>query len=272
MKNAFTIDLEDWFCVYNLSGVIPFEKWPSCDLRIEATAGRLLDLLEKHSVKATFFVLGWIAEQRPELIKSIASRGHEIACHGYAHRLLFNLTQAEFEKDLSRALNVLRPLSQRPVIGYRAPSFSVKGDNAWFFNTLGKYGIEYDSSIFPISYHPEYANRGEQLAPHRTTGGLIEFPLSCFRFAGITLPCCGGGYFRLFPYGFFRYGIRRCNARGRPVIFYLHPWEIDHAQPRMKLPFFRAFRHYVNLKKTENRLRRLLEDFEWTTVSDVLKL
>jgi polysaccharide deacetylase family protein (PEP-CTERM system associated) len=272
MKNALTIDLEDWFCVYNLRDAIPYERWDACELRVEAVTDRLLGLLRRHSIKATFFVLGWIAERCPGLIKAIAGEGHEIACHGYSHRLVYNLSKSEFEKELVDTLAVVQPLAQHPVIGFRAPSFSVKASAEWVFSTLRERGFLYDSSIFPVGFHPDYANGGEPLEPHPTSAGIIEFPLSCFRFAGIRVPCCGGGYFRLLPYSIIRFGIRRCNKEGRPAIFYLHPWELDPAQPRVKLPAIRAFRHYLNLEKTERRLERLLNDFSWTTVRDVLGL
>jgi polysaccharide deacetylase family protein (PEP-CTERM system associated) len=272
VKNAFSIDLEDWFCVHNLSEVIPFEKWLTCEFRVEKSTTGLLNMLEVFGIRATFFVLGWVAEQRPRLIADIAARGHEIACHGYAHRFISSMTESQFTEDLQKALAVLRPLASRPIIGYRAPSFSVKADNPWFFTALRQNGIKYDSSIFPIGFHPDYSNRGAKLAPYEVESGFIEFPLSCFRFYRLMIPCCGGGYFRFFPYPVIRHGIRWCNSQGRNAIFYLHPWEIDPGQPRIKLPAVKFFRHYLNLGKTVDRLHRLFTDFEWTTVSEVLNL
>ncbi|MBN1128978.1 MAG: DUF3473 domain-containing protein [Chitinispirillaceae bacterium] len=271
MINALSIDLEDWFCVHNFAEVIPFSEWGVKEFRVRKNTETLLKLLDKHGVKATFFVLGWIAEKAPDLVKEIAAAGHEIASHGYGHLLAKTLTPATFEKDLSASLEVIARCVPNKVIGFRAPSFSLDRTTLWVFDVLVKYGIRYDSSIFPISFHPDYGVRDGVLSIYKVTESLTEFPMSCFKCMGMTIPCCGGGYFRVFPYGLTRHGIRKCNREDRPVVFYLHPWEIDPGQPRITtIPWFKRFRHYFNLHKTEKRLDRLLSDFEFRTVAEVL--
>jgi polysaccharide deacetylase family protein (PEP-CTERM system associated) len=271
MKNALSIDLEDWFCVHNFAEVIPFSSWNAKDLRVERSTHRLLELLERHKVKATFFVLGWIAERVPDLVKKIVANGHEIASHGYGHLLAKTLTPATFEKDLASSLEAIARCVPNKVIGFRAPSFSLDRTTLWVFDVLTKYGIRYDSSIFPISFHPDYGVRDGVLSIYNVNDSLTEFPMSCFKFMGLTIPCCGGGYFRIFPYGLTRTGIRKCNAENRPTVFYLHPWEIDPDQPRItNIPRLKRFRHYFNIRKTEKRLERLLSDFEFGTMAEVL--
>jgi polysaccharide deacetylase family protein (PEP-CTERM system associated) len=273
MKNAFSIDLEDWFCVRNLASIFPFSEWKGLPLRVEQNVTRLLEILDKHGVKSTFFVLGWVAERVPGLVRAIAQAGHEIATHGYGHLQATAVTPAEFEQDIAKSLEVLRQIVPAKVLGFRAPSFSITRKTLWAFDILTKYGIKYDSSIFPIGFHPDYGVKNTQLSIYSIHDSLQEFPLSCFRFLGTTVPCCGGGYFRLFPYAMTRYGLKQCNRENRPAVFYIHPWEIDAGQPRVKnLPLFKRFRHYVNLEKTEERLHRLLSDFEFTTIASVLKL
>lgn len=273
MKNAFSIDLEDWFCVRNLSSIFPFSEWSRQSLRVEQNAMRLLEILDRHSVKSTFFVLGWIAEKVPGLVRTIAQAGHEIATHGYGHLQATGVTPAEFENDVAKSLEVLRQIVPAKVLGFRAPSFSITRKTLWAFDILMKYGIRYDSSIFPVGFHPDYGIKNTQLSIYKINDSLYEFPMSCFKFLGATVPCCGGGYFRLFPYAVTRYGIQQCNRESRPAVFYVHPWEIDAQQPRVKnIKPFKRFRHYVNLGKTEERLHRLLSDFEFMTIASVLQL
>jgi polysaccharide deacetylase family protein (PEP-CTERM system associated) len=273
MKNALSIDLEDWFCVHNFAEVIPYSSWNARELRVEQNTRRLLDQLARHQVKATFFVLGWIADKTPDLIKEIAAAGHEIASHGYGHLLAKTLTPATFEKDLSASLEAIARCVPNKVLGFRAPSFSLDRTTLWVFDVLTKYGIRYDSSIFPISFHPDYGVRDGVLSIYKVTDSLMEFPMSCFKCMGMTIPCCGGGYFRLFPYSLIRFGIRKCNRENRPAVFYLHPWEIDPGQPRVtQIPRLKRFRHYYNIGKTAKRLDRLLSDFEFGTVAEVLGL
>ncbi|HSE97544.1 MAG TPA: XrtA system polysaccharide deacetylase [Blastocatellia bacterium] len=274
MINAMSIDLEDWFCVHNLSRAIRREDWDRCELRVYQSTMRVLDLLDKHSTRATFFVLGWVAERLPELIREVERRNHEIAVHGYDHLLLTDITPREFEEDISRALDAIARcgIEQRP-LGFRAPSFTVvEKTRDWALSTLEKYDFKYDSSVFPVGFHPDYGVPDAPLSPYRITERLIEFPMSCLELFGRRLPFSGGGYFRLFPYAYTRYCMKKVNASGRPVVFYLHPWELDAGQPRMKLPRTKEIRHYCNLDKTERRLDALLGEFRFTTIKEVLGL
>lgn len=275
MQNAISIDLEDWFCVHNLSGAIRKEKWDACELRVVQSTNRLLRLFDRHHTKATFFVLGWVAERLPELIRELEARGHEIAVHGYNHLLLTEISPQEFDEDLARALKVIEQcgVKSRPV-GFRAPSFTmVKTTKDWALPILEKYEFKYDSSVFPIGFHPDYGMVESPLSPYKITAGLHEFPMSCLEVFGKRFPFSGGGYFRLFPYAYTKYCMRKVNEQGRPAVFYLHPWELDPEQPRVKnLSLSRRLRHYRNIDQTELRLDRLLGDFEFTTIREVLGL
>ena len=266
MRNLLSIDLEDWFCVSNFDDLIPRQAWDACELRVARSTGALLELFERRGVKATFFVLGWVAQRVPGLIRELADAGHEVACHGYGHNRLGQLDPERFEADLGRALDILRELSPRPVVGYRAPSFSLTRKTMWAVPVLRRHGILWDSSVFPFGAHPEYGIADAPLDPYWLDEGLLELPMSVVEVPGTRLPCPGGGYFRLYPYTVSRALIRRCNAAGRPAIFYAHPWEFDPTQPRMPLPVLeglKRFRHYNNLGSTLARLDRLLGDFEW---------
>ena len=273
MKNAISVDVEDWFCTHNMSQAIRREDWNQCELRAGKSSRRVLALLDRHGTQATFFVLGWIAERLPELVRDIERRGHEIAAHGYSHQLLTQISPEEFEEDLKKALDALKKCGvQQDIIGFRAPSFTMVEGTKWALPILERYGIKYDSSVFPVGFHPDYGIGDAPLAPYKITDGLYEFPLSCVELLGRRFPCSGGGYFRIFPYAYTKYCIGKCNALGRPVVFYVHPWELDAEQPRVKLPWLKSFRHYHNLKKVEARLDRLLGDFQFTTVRNVLGL
>jgi polysaccharide deacetylase family protein (PEP-CTERM system associated) len=266
MKNVMSIDVEDWFCVYNLSRLIPYSDWDACESRVERNTLRLLDLFRRHQVEATFFVLGWVADRFPDLVKEIARAGHEVASHGYSHRLLTFMTPEEFREDLGRSLEVLAKVTSQTVRGFRAPSFSLTPNTLWAVDILRKSGIQYDSSVFPVGLHPDYGMPDSNLLPHELAGGLIELPMGVAEVLGHRIPCAGGGYFRLYPYALTRRLMRRCNEQGRPVIFYLHPWEVDPEQPRVAgMSWSTRFRHYNNLEKTEQRLERLLTDFAFTS-------
>ncbi len=273
MKNAISIDLEDWFCPFNMIRFIRRDDWGKCELRVVANTERLLLMLDAHRVRATFFVLGWIAEQAPDLIREIASRGHEIATHGYNHLLLTGSTEAEFEEDLRKGLDALRHCGiNDKILGYRAPSFTIVSGTMWALRTLEKFGLQYDSSIFPIGFHPDYGVPDASLTPYQITDHIIEFPMSCVEVLGKRFPCSGGAYFRFFPYAYTKWCFNRINAEGRPAIFYVHPWEIDPGQPRIGLPLSKRIRHYYGLARTEGKLDRLLGDFEFTTLKEVLSL
>jgi polysaccharide deacetylase family protein (PEP-CTERM system associated) len=271
MKNVMSVDVEDWFCVYNLSGLIPYETWDRCESRVERSTLRLLELFGKHGVEATFFVLGWVAERFPDLVREIDRRGHEIATHGYSHRLLTFMRPAEFRDDLQRSLEVLARATTQEVRGFRAPSFSLTRKTVWAVDILREVGMQYDSSVFPVGFHPDYGFAGVQLAPYRLAEGLTELPVGVAEVLGQRVPCSGGGYFRLFPYAVTRRLMRMCNEQGRPVMFYLHPWELDPGQPRVqRLGWLRRFRHYTNLAKTEERLERLLADFSFYSARQLI--
>jgi polysaccharide deacetylase family protein (PEP-CTERM system associated) len=275
MQNAISIDLEDWFCVHNLSAAIRKEDWDACELRVLQSTNRLISLFDRHETRATFFVLGWVAERLPDLIREIEARGHEIAVHGYNHLLLTEISPQEFDDDLARALKVIEEcgVKSRP-IGFRAPSFTmVKSTKDWALPILEKYEFKYDSSVFPIGFHPDYGMVDAPLSPYKITSGLHEFPMSCLEIFGKRFPFSGGGYFRLFPYAYTKYCMKKVNEQGRPAVFYLHPWELDPEQPRVKnLSISQRLRHYRNIDQTELRLDRLLGDFKFTTIREVLGL
>ncbi len=271
MRNVMSVDLEDWFCVYNMSRLIPYADWEKCESRVERNTGRLLDLFRRHHVEATFFVLGWVADRFPDLVKEIERGGHEVASHGYSHRLLTFMQPEEFRVDLQRSLEVLAKATSQEVRGFRAPSFSLTQKTLWAVDILKESGIRYDSSVFPVAFHPEYGIADADLRPYRLADGLTELPMSVAEVFGRRIPCSGGGYFRLYPYALTRWLMRRCNEHGRPVIFYVHPWEADPGQPRLRgMPWSTRFRHYNNLEKTEERLERLLGDFSFTSARKLI--
>ena len=266
-----SVDLEDWFCAYNLSRVIRYADWDKCESRVERSTLGLLDLFRRNRVEATFFVLGWVADRFPDLVKEIERQGHEIATHGYSHRLLTLMRPEEFKVDLNRSLEVLAKSTSQKVLGFRAPSFSVTRETLWAVDILKEAGIRYDSSVFPVQFHPEYGIADAELGPYELAESLIELPMSVAELFGRRVPCCGGGYFRLYPYAATRWLMRRCNQQGRPVIFYLHPWETDPEQPRVQgLSWSKRFRHYNSLSKTQERMERLLVDFSFTTAEKLL--
>lgn len=272
--NALTIDVEDYYQVSAFESQIPFEEWPRYESRVVANTWRILELLHFYRVKATFFVLGWIAEHHPQVVLAIQQQGHEIASHGYRHRLLYNMTREEFREDTDRSKKILEDLCGAPVFGYRAPSYSITQETFWCLDVLQELGFTYDSSIFPI-HHDRYGIPSYKRFPHCVLGegenALWEFPLSTLRFGKVNIPVAGGGYFRLLPYWFIRWGLRRINKMERyPAIVYLHPWEIDPMQPRMEGSLSSRFRHYVNIGKTEGVLRKLLTDFQFIPIRDLV--
>ena len=272
--NAFSIDVEDYFQVAALAAAIPRDTWPTREYRVEANTERILNLLAEKGVRGTFFILGWVAEKSPHLVKRIAAAGHEIACHGFSHQLIYTQSQSEFREETTRAKGFLENLLGQPVIGYRAASFSITRQSLWALDVLIDLGFEYDSSIFPIR-HDRYGipgaspDIGRISAPSQRT--LVEFPMSAASFMGVQVPVSGGGYFRILPYWLTRMGLRQINGKaGRSFTFYLHPWEVDPGQPRVKVSAFSRFRHYTNLHRCESRLRQVLTDFSFSTMRDVL--
>ena len=275
MRNALTIDVEDYYQVSAFESVVRFEDWDRYESRVEKNTYGLLDLLDECGTKATFFMLGWIAERYPRLVQAINNRGHEIASHGYAHRRIYTQTPEEFRQETRRSKYIIEDLIGQAVLGYRAASYSITAQSLWSLAILQEEGFAYDSSIFPIRHDlygiPGYRRFHHVLNGHGD-GSLIEFPLSTVRLGGITIPIAGGGYFRFFPYAFTRWGIRRLNANEeQPAVVYLHPWEIDPEQPRIQAGRLSRSRHYLNLHRTAARLRRLMQDFRFGTMVDVLQ-
>jgi len=271
---VLSFDVEDWFQVENLRGAIPRETWNQKALRVERNTDRLLELLANapRKPRSTFFVLGWVAERCPDLVRRIAAAGHEIASHGYGHDLLDSLTEDSFRSDVERSKHVLEDLSGREVRGYRAPSFSITD---WAIPVLQEAGFAYDSSFFPSLGHDRYGALTGVTAEESVVEivpGFFEVTISCLTVASRGLPWGGGGYFRLLPYPIFRRGAAQILESRGAYVFYLHPWEIDPGQPRVDgLPLTYRFRHYVGLGRCERRLASLLDDFSWTTVSDLLE-
>ncbi|MBK8163185.1 MAG: DUF3473 domain-containing protein [Gammaproteobacteria bacterium] len=271
--NALTIDVEDYFHVSAFANSIDRADWGNHPLRVENNTRRLLDLFDEFEVRATFFVLGWVAERSRSLIESISARGHEVACHGHSHQLVYDQSSDVFREETLRSKHLLEDIIQSPVHGYRAASYSITERSRWALDILVEAGFDYDSSIFPIR-HDRYGMPNAIEFPHRleTPQGhsLVEFPLSTAKLFNYRLPVAGGGYFRLYPYALSRAGLRQINRRQHPFIFYLHPWEIDPEQPRIAASWFSRFRHYNNLDKCESRLRKLMSDFQFGTVWQVL--
>lgn len=276
MINAFSVDVEDYFQVGAFVRTISPDDWENWESRVVGNTRKILDILDSAPtpVKATFFVLGWIAEKHPELVPEIAARGHEIASHGFAHRLVYEMNEDEFREDVQRTRKLLQDQSGQSVTGYRAPSFSIVNRTPWAHRILVESGYLYDSSVFPI-HHDLHGNADAPREVHEIeteAGKIVEFPPAVIRRFGQNLPTGGGGYFRFFPYGITARWLRSINVQGRPFVFYVHPWEVDPNQPRIPgAPLKSRFRHYLNLRKTAARLERLLRDFRFGTVRDVLE-
>jgi polysaccharide deacetylase family protein (PEP-CTERM system associated) len=273
MKSALTFDIEEYFHAEAFAGGLNPEEWPSLPSRVNASTQRLLDLLDRNRVRATFFVLGWVAEREPALVREIASLGHEVACHGHGHRMITRLTRRELADDVVRAKATIEDVIGRPVHGYRAPTFSIVQETLWSLDVLAEAGFRWDSSIFPI-VHDRYGIPDAPRFPHRraTSGGeIIEFPPSTIEVMGRRLPVAGGGYFRLLPYRMTRWALRRITeGEGQPAMVYLHPWELDPEQPRLAAGAFAQVRHRINMHKTEARLARLIDEFEFAPAGEVL--
>jgi len=271
--NAMTIDVEDYFQVSAFDEVVKREEWDARPSRVVSNTMRLLQLFDEYSVKSTFFVLGWVADRFPGLVRDIAAAGHELASHGYGHRIVYSQTPDEFREDVRRAKATIENVSGQVVRGYRAPSFSITKKSLWALDVLVEEGYRYDASIFPIR-HDRYGIPDAPRHRHvltRPAGTLTEAPGSTVRVLGSNLPVAGGGYFRILPYWWTKWGIARLNrTESQPAIFYLHPWEIDPGQPRLHAGRLSRFRHYRNLDKAEARLKRLLTDFRFGMLKDVI--
>ncbi len=271
--NALTIDVEDYFQVSAFEGTVSRAQWDGFESRVVRNTERLLEILDQASVKATFFVLGWVAVRCPGLVVRIADGGHEIASHGYDHRLIYEQTPAEFRDDVRRAKAELEATCGKAVLGYRAPSYSITERSLWALDVLVEEGYVYDCSIFPIHHDrygiPDSPRHAYTIA--RSSGSLLEIPPATIAVAGMNLPVAGGGYFRILPYSWTRRGIRHLNeVENQPALFYVHPWEFDPAQPRLDACWRSRLRHYTNLSGTEGRLRQLLQDFRFGSIGTVL--
>jgi polysaccharide deacetylase family protein (PEP-CTERM system associated) len=270
MVNALTIDVENYFQVSAFAPHIARDAWDSMPCRVEANVEHILELLDGANARATFFTLGWIAERYPALIRRISDNGHEIASHGYEHCRATEQGVGEFLADIRLAKAVLEDIAGHTVRGYRAPSFSVGPTNLWAFDCICEAGYRYSSSVYPIR-HDHYGAPDAPRFAHEVRPGLLEVPVATVRLMARNWPAGGGGFFRLLPYRLSRWSLRRVNAMdGKPATFYFHPWEIDPDQPRVPGPGPKArFRHYLNLKRTGPRLRRLLADFRWDRVDRI---
>jgi polysaccharide deacetylase family protein (PEP-CTERM system associated) len=271
--NALSVDVEDYFQVSALAPHIAREDWDKMECRVERNVDRLLARFAEHGASATFFTLGWIAQRYPQIVRRIVDAGHELASHGYGHLRASEQTRAEFSADIGSAKKLLEDLGGVRVRGYRAPSFSIGASNLWAFECLQAAGYDYSSSVYPVA-HDHYGMPDAPRFPYKAQGALIEIPITTVRALGRNFPAGGGGYFRFAPYFISRWAIDRFNAQEqRPAIFYMHPWEIDPDQPRVRGVGLKSrFRHYVNLHKTEARLCRLLADFRWGRIDQVFGL
>ena len=273
ISNALTIDVEDYFQVSAFAPYIERSAWEHIPCRVERNIDRIVELLDQHQAKATFFMLGWLAQRYPRIVREISEHGHEVASHGQAHLRASDQSPAEFDNDIRDAKHVIEDTTGVAVRGYRAPSFSIGHRNLWAFDRIAEAGYCYSSSVYPVQ-HDHYGWPAAPRFPFRVSPGLIEIPVSTARVFGRNLPAGGGGYFRLAPYALSRWAIKRVNRIDRrPAIFYFHPWEIDPQQPRVKGAGLKArFRHYVNLGRTELKLKQLLTDFRWDRVDRVFDL
>jgi polysaccharide deacetylase family protein (PEP-CTERM system associated) len=274
LRNGLSFDLEDWYQVLYFDACFPRDRWAECESRLEPVTRRLLGILDEYGAKATFFVLGWNAERMPHLVETIQRHGHEIGSHGFGHHLIYRQGREAFASDLFRSLRVLRDITGMPIKGFRAPSFSITRESTWALAVLMEHGIVYDSSVLPAR-RPYCGIPGAPTRPWRFASSdgrtLIEAPPSTLSLLGWRMPFGGGGYFRLLPYQLVRLGLRRANRAAVPALVYLHPWELDPLQPRVSVPWQHRFQHYVNLTRTEAKLRRLLSDFTFVPYSRVIE-
>ncbi|MFC1475728.1 XrtA system polysaccharide deacetylase [Candidatus Zixiibacteriota bacterium] len=272
MKCIFTIDVEDWFHILGANQTPSIRQWDTLPSRVEANFRRLLAIFDEKGIRTTCFFLGWIAEKYPHLVKEALDAGHDLAAHGYGHRLAYEMDEREFRADAAKSKKIIEDLAGRPVNGFRAPGFSVTASTPWFFAALAEAGFAYDSSVFPATRgHGGYPT--DRLGPHwvgNGAQGIVEFPISVTKLWGKRMCFFGGGYLRAFPYYLIKKKATEVLADNRPVIFYIHPREIDLSQPRLPLSPRRRLKSYLNLKSTEIKLRNLLTDFEWMTIAEYL--
>ncbi len=272
MINAMTVDLEDW---HHSIDSIPFEDWDKYESRVEANTYKIIEAFNEHNIKATFFILGYIAEKYPSLVKEVASHGHEIATHGHSHRLIYRLSPEEFRKDLKHSVDAIENITQQKVIGFRAPYWSITKDSYWALDILQEEGIQYDSSIYPVKTYL-YGIPDAPVYPYviKENNGkkLIEFPPSTITLLGKKVPVSGGFYMRLFPYWFINSGIKKINKDGQSAVVYIHPPEFDPSKPVLKLPFKEKILHYYNLDVMEGKIKKLIAEFKFGTIKELLNL
>ncbi len=266
IRNAMTVDVEDYFQVSAFANTISRDSWENQPCRVERNMDRILAIFADHGIHATFFTLGWIAERYPAVVRRIVEQGHELASHGYGHLRASDQDRVQFADDIGRAKALLEDIGGQEVKGYRAPSFSIGKDNMWALDVLQEAGYRYSSSIYPVK-HDHYGVPDAPRFAYYPNGpdGLLEVPVSTVRFGEKNYPAGGGGFFRFFPYALSRWLLRRVNQRdGEAAIFYFHPWEIDPGQPRQSgISAKTRFRHYINLHRTEDRIKELASDFQW---------
>lgn len=274
IRNVFSIDVEDWFHILDIDRAYPMREWDRLESRVERNTDRLLTLLDRFGVRCTCFVLGWIAERHPALVRCICDAGHEIASHGHGHRLVYEQDPESLCQDLKQSISALRNAAGCTPGGYRAPGFSISSDTEWAFDVIAEAGFWYDSSVFPTNRaHGGMISAASHIHERKLSNGrsLLELPISTTRFMGHDLAYCGGGYLRAFPYRFIASRIRAANAAGEPVVVYIHPRDIDPDQPRLDMPLKRRLKSYLNLDTTLDKLTCLLSEFSFTTASDVLE-
>jgi polysaccharide deacetylase family protein (PEP-CTERM system associated) len=270
--SVFSVDVEDWFHILDVPSAPKLDRWNELESRVEKSTHTLLDLFDRKNVKSTLFVLGWVAERFPELVKECARRGHEIASHGYAHELVFEIGQKRFEEDIKRGKGVLEGIAGQEVLGYRAPGFSLTADTPWFYESLVKAGFKYDSSLFPADRNHGGIANAEAMPHHVETesGSIMEFPISMASVLGKPMYFFGGGYLRFFPYQLIRSKARQVLRENRPVVYYLHPREVDPEHPKLPMSMKRRFMSYVNISTTIPKMERLFDEFEMKTFGELM--
>lgn len=269
--NAMSVDVEDYFQVSAFEGHIKKNQWDSLEHRVEHNTHKFLDIFSEYNTKATFFTLGWVAERYPSIVHRIVNEGHELACHGYEHIRVTEQTPEQFRQDIIRTKKVLEDLGGVEVNGYRAASYSINSENLWAHNILIDVGFKYSSSIYPVKHDLYGIPDAPRFCYHPIeNSNFLEVPITTIKIANKNIPCGGGGFFRFYPYLFSKWAFHHINKDNQSAIFYCHPWEIDPEQPKQDgLSFKTQFRHYLNLNKTESRIRKLLTDFNWNTMEHV---
>ena len=270
ISNALTIDVEDYFQVSAFSNIINKKNWDEKECRIEKNIDNIISILDLKKIKATFFTLGWIAERYPSMIKKILMEGHDLASHGYAHEKVSEISKSDFYQDVTRAKGILEDIGGKQINGYRAPSFSIAEKNFWAMEILSETGHRYSSSIYPVK-HDHYGSPNAPRFPYKVFSELLEVPPTTVKLFGRNFPASGGGYFRLLPYSISKKMLDHVNSsENKPVVFYFHPWEIDSHQPKISnLSIKTRFRHYKNIEKMEEKIKKLVEDFHWDRMDNI---